>query len=512
MTIDDLIVTRLAARLLPSLRGALLLLLDDCRDGLLPRGVLGALRERGILSPEDLASVEVGVARYKRGRALSIYQDLLVQAGCDRQALADHVTALGQQVSVPALSERVLRRGLLAAEAEATARFQARVLFDADLARQVDEHRAARAAVGEPAERPRGPMDTGRFAAQAQLPTIQSAVFRLDAPLPAPPPEEVAEIVSSGQGALESSDLPGGPPGFGLPDWVDTAIAGREPLVVDDYRLLARVGVSRRASVLLGYHLKRRDRPVVLKLLRAGQPREARQRLEREARLLARIKHPLVPPVIDRGEEDGRPYLVFDFFPGRPLGVEPSAAPPMAPRRATAIFARLLEALDAVHAAGVIHRDIKPENVLLDARTDEVRLIDFGTGKRAGDPEEAVAEGDFLTAGRPLLGTPRYMAPEQAQGAKVDERADLYAAGVLLFELIAGAPPFEGDGPLAELTARIDGRPRTLVEVRPEARTLPVRFHRYVGALLRPDPAGRPSSAREALEGLREATRGLPPG
>ena len=187
---------------------------------------------------------------------------------------------------------------------------------------------------------------------------------------------------------------------------------------------------------------------VALKRPRPGavETAEAVERFLREARAAAGLRHPSIVPIHDAGQADGEVFLVSDLIEGRNLADELAVRRPDF-RRSAEWVAALAEALEHAHSFGLIHRDVKPSNVLIDAE-DHVYLTDFGLAK--SDDGEAT-----LTADGQLIGTPAYMAPEQAVGGKnpVDGRTDVYGLGVILYELLTGSRPFAGTG--AMLLARI---------------------------------------------------------
>jgi len=200
-------------------------------------------------------------------------------------------------------------------------------------------------------------------------------------------------------------------------------------------------------------------KPVAIKFLhrsQAGEP-DRRQRFEREAAAMSRLSHPNLVSVIDFGDLDGTPYLVMEFEKGESLRTLIERGPLQA-ARAVRIVRQMLAGLDNAHASGVVHRDLKPENVLIVGKPGEdlVKILDFGVAK--------LLEGD----GRPselsvmagsLLGTAEYMSPEQVRCELIDPRADLYAVGILLYEMITGRRPFEAERDLAVLRMQIEDQP-----------------------------------------------------
>jgi serine/threonine protein kinase len=225
-------------------------------------------------------------------------------------------------------------------------------------------------------------------------------------------------------------------------------------------------------------------RPVAVKLLGgvlAGDGRAA-ERLRREARAAARLGHPGIARVLDLGDHDGRPYLVMELLHGESLAARLARAGPLHPAAAAAVVAAVADALEAAHRAGVVHRDVKPGNVLL-TDAGEVKVLDFGIASAAGDA--ALTTGD-------LLGTPAYLAPERVLGQRATPAADVYALGVLLYELLAGERPFEADSDIELAMAHVNAQPPPLRRVAPAA---PPSLVAACEAAMAKDPAARVPSA-----------------
>ena len=165
------------------------------------------------------------------------------------------------------------------------------------------------------------------------------------------------------------------------------------------------------------------------------------RRFEVEARAMSRLAHPNCVAVTDFGVENGAPYLVMDFVTGSSLRDVLEAEVRMRPARAVAVVRQVLAGLTHAHGQGIVHRDVKPENIVIspvEGHGEQVRILDFGLAK--------LRDENSVTSGL-AVGTPGYMAPEQTIGEKVDERADLYATGIILFELMAGRKPFQAESP-----------------------------------------------------------------
>jgi len=192
----------------------------------------------------------------------------------------------------------------------------------------------------------------------------------------------------------------------------------------------------------------RLERDVAVKIIRTERLTietmpKALKRFEREAKALGKLTHPNIVPVSDYGEYEGKPYLVMPYLPGRTL--KQKLGKPIPWQEAVQLLLPIAEALDYAHSQNMIHRDVKPSNILLTQRGQPM-LTDFGIAKIL-DLEET----QDLTGTSAAVGTPEYMAPEQATAKTVDHRADIYALGVVLYEMITGRKPYTADTPLAVL-------------------------------------------------------------
>lgn len=296
-----------------------------------------------------------------------------------------------------------------------------------------------------------------------------------------------------------------------------------DPVRVGHYELLEPIGEGG-----MGIVYRARDprlgRIVAIKFLAGAASLDPgrRARFVREARAAAALSHPNIATVLDVGESEldhpgltptsggwgepilpRLPYLVLEYVPGHDLRARLRNGP-VPPVEAVRIARQIAAGLAAAHAAGIVHRDLKPANIKL---TPEglVKILDFGLARfLASASPTSVGETEMTTREGVVLGTVPYMAPEQAAGMQVDERGDLFAFGVILFELVAGRLPFRGDSTMALLRAVLNDEPERLS---PAAIGCSPRYAALVERLLAKDPEARPASATDVLHELDELAR-----
>ena len=233
------------------------------------------------------------------------------------------------------------------------------------------------------------------------------------------------------------------------------------------------------------------QRPVALKLIlpEYSSDEHFRERFRRESKIAAAIDHPNVIPVFDAGDEGGVLFITMRLVKGTDLRALIDARGPIKPPQAARIVRQVGAALDAAHSRGMLHRDIKPSNVLI-ARRDHVYLTDFGLAKQASG-----AEG--LTRGQTIVARAEYVAPEQMLNERVDARADVYALGCLLFEVLTGEPPFADLTGVPRAMAHLEAPRPAPSDVRPE---LPRAFDAVVERAMATDPAARYQSAGDLAQ------------
>jgi eukaryotic-like serine/threonine-protein kinase len=247
------------------------------------------------------------------------------------------------------------------------------------------------------------------------------------------------------------------------------------------------------------------DRLVAIKVLHPHLAHDDAfvERFRREAIAAARLTHPSIVAIYDtysgQGEEEGVEAIVMELVRGISLRRHLDERGVLHADEAVAIAARVAEALETAHRAGLVHRDIKPANILL-CDDERVMVADFGIAK--------VAESGDHTKEGTMLGTAKYLAPEQVSGNPVDARTDLYSLGIVLYEMVCGRVPFEGDNDTATVLARLHSDPTPPRQVRPD---VPPDLEAVILRALRRDPDERPASAAELRSALLAGGSGLPP-
>jgi serine/threonine protein kinase len=255
------------------------------------------------------------------------------------------------------------------------------------------------------------------------------------------------------------------------------AIPMSERVVAGRYRLDQPLGLGGMSSVWEAEDVEL-ERRVAVKVL-AGTA--DRQRFEREARAAAALSHPNVVQIFDFGESEDGPYIVLELLPGGTLEERLPAREPLPDAETARIALGIAEGLAYVHAHGLVHRDLKPANVLFDLE-DRPKLSDFGIARIAGD--------GTLTEPGTVLGTAAYISPEQASGEVATPASDVYSFGVILYRMLTGRLPFEGDEPLAVAAMHVHDEPAPIASLRPDA---PARLESVATAALAKDPEDRPA-------------------
>uniref|UniRef100_UPI002456722C serine/threonine-protein kinase n=1 Tax=Nocardia carnea TaxID=37328 RepID=UPI002456722C len=266
------------------------------------------------------------------------------------------------------------------------------------------------------------------------------------------------------------------------------------------YRIIRPIGSGGMGTVYLAQHprLPREDALKVLDEALSADP-EFRARFQREAELAARLEHPNIVSIYDRGEENGRLWISMRFVAGMDAR-QLVARGPVPPDRAVGIVRDAARGLDAAHRRGLLHRDVKPANIVISADhegRDIVRITDFGIAR-------SLDAATDLTATGAVLATFAYAAPEQLSGQRADHRADIYSLGCTLYELLTGAKPFGHRSGAAVIYAHLSEPPPRPSQARPD---LPAALDEVVARAMAKDPAGRFADCAELAAAARQALR-----
>ena len=278
-------------------------------------------------------------------------------------------------------------------------------------------------------------------------------------------------------------------------------------VISERYKIQKLLGMGAVGAVYLAEHAHMR-KLMAIKVLHPEMSRlpEVVARFEREAMAAAHVDHPHVVSATDFGKlPDGSFFLALEFIEGKSLR-EAIDEGPLPPERALRIAAQITQALSRAHALGIVHRDLKPENVMLverDGDPDFVKVLDFGIAKvPIGELKEGIPRdpaGSVLTKAGMIYGTPEYMSPEQALGQDVDSRADLYALGIMLFEMLTGTRPFKSESAVRLLGMHVTSPVPSMASVAPTI-AVPAEIEAVVRTLLAKDASDRPADAKATIE------------
>lgn len=266
------------------------------------------------------------------------------------------------------------------------------------------------------------------------------------------------------------------------------AVAGR-------YSIVGELGRGGMGIVFLARDVAL-DRPVAIKMLPPdfAASRSHRERFLKEARTAARLSHPHIVPIHSVEEHPSAVFFVMAYVDGETLGARVARQGPLPAAEATRIMQEVAWALAHAHASGIVHRDVKPDNILLERGTGRVLVTDFGIA-RLGELADTSGEGR-------VIGTPRYMSPEQAAGDPTDARSDLYSLGAVAFFAVTGHPPHDGDNAVAVMARVVTAPPPCVADVRPD---LPGALSAAIDRCLAKTPSARHGTAEELATDLRSA-------
>ena len=274
----------------------------------------------------------------------------------------------------------------------------------------------------------------------------------------------------------------------------------RTAIINDRYEIFSRIGRGGMADVFLGRD-RLLDRQVAIKVLFpefAVDPNFV-ERFRREAQAAANLSHPNIVNVYDWGKHAGTYFIAMEYVEGRTLADILRVNGHVTSKQAAEIASEVAAALGFAHEAGLVHRDIKPANILIGSN-GQVKVADFGIARAMNAPTES-----NLTQAGAVMGTATYFSPEQAQGAQPDPRSDLYSLGVVMYEMIAGRPPFTGENPVSIAYKQVHDHPQPLNRL---VADVPRPFEAIVAKLLAKDPRIRYSSAGALRDDLRRFRNG----
>lgn len=299
---------------------------------------------------------------------------------------------------------------------------------------------------------------------------------------------------------------------------LETQVGGT---VVGRFRIERVLGRGGMATVFAAFD-ERRAASVALKVLKRELTRDPMvvRRFEREAKAASHLRHPNVIEILEWGVQGEEAFIAMELASGLDLLRALSQERPMRQSRAVLILAQVCAALTAAHAKGIVHRDLKPENILLVSEPEELgrerakvldfgiaKILDLGKGAASGDDPPSYVTKTALTRVGTIVGTPAYMSPEQCRGGDIDGRSDIYACGVLLYQLVTGELPFSGETPLHTAMRHIHAQPRNPSELR---RGLSPAIERTILKALSKWPGERQQTAEQLREELYAALPTLP--
>lgn len=326
--------------------------------------------------------------------------------------------------------------------------------------------------------------------------------------------DETTRVITHSSASLKTSPLnaaaanasadtlPAAAPGSESARRTAPAASPAAPRQVGRYQITERIGRGGMASVYRA-HDPGIDRTIAIKFLHAAycEEEEYRARFLREARAAGMLSHPNIVTVHDVGEIEGRPYMAMELIEGEPMNELMSRSGPMPIRDTLVIGLQLAKALDYAHGKGIVHRDIKPSNIMVLKGSSTVKVTDFGIAHVASG-----ASSTHQTRVGDVLGTPQYMSPEQTKGSKVDGRSDLFSVGIILYQMLSGVAPFQGDSIVALAMKIATEEPTPIEKLRGD---LPQGVRRIVERCLAKQPERRFQTGQELAAAISQAMRDI---
>jgi tRNA A-37 threonylcarbamoyl transferase component Bud32 len=317
---------------------------------------------------------------------------------------------------------------------------------------------------------------------------------------PAPPPAP-APVPAPAHAHAHAKKKPDGPPAV-APLGMD---AVRQLKRISDYTIVEVLGAGGMGAVFLGQKDGHSIYAAIKVMLNQAATEEEKKRFLREISLTRRIKHKNVIDILDSGDTpDGLTFLVVPALVAKELRalIDATKGQGLAPDLACRLFEGILEGLQAIHDAEIIHRDMKPGNVMVLSGASGLKIMDLGLARYLGEADPADAAASFQTMTRSVVGSPTYIAPETISSEPLDNRTDIYSAGVIFFEMLTGKPPFESQNTSGLLTQHLAAPPPDLSEVQP-GRAWPKEADELIQKMMGKTKEERPASCREVLAILR---------
>ncbi len=266
--------------------------------------------------------------------------------------------------------------------------------------------------------------------------------------------------------------------------------------VLGKYRILKELGRGGMGGIYLGYD-ERLKRRVAIKVMlpKFAENPSARERFNREALAAAQIRHENIVVIYDCDEWNGIPYIAMEYLVGASLDDFLKKSPVTGISQALRVGKEILSGLAVAHRMGVAHRDVKPSNIWLEAPLGKAKILDFGLVKWLNPLDEAK-----LTTSGAIIGSPAYMSPEQARGGKIDHRTDIFSMGAVLYRMVAGQLPFQGEN-LMDLLMALGGKdPKPILELNPK---VPPKLAEIIHKMLEKNPDNRPQKAEDIAAALQ---------
>jgi hypothetical protein len=490
ITYEDLLAARYLNKKHPNLRSALEKALEFLDVGRGQGTLLQTLVVNQMVSRQVAADVHKKTVSHGRRRALTLFIELLKNEGLQTKAIRSALTVLKDRSDAIGLGEELSRRRVIERSRARSLRYQTRLALDRYRAHQVEKYlrrirgggvrRTTVLATVEAAE------DVGDESA------VNIPVVDIESP-------EIGKTILTR--TLCDSDANFEAPRFAIPQWVDMSDphTGKN---LKEYRFLGKIGSGAMGNVYL-CDSTQREGPIALKLLSNKADAESKERFKREVFIQGLLpQHNRIIDLYDAGlTESGYSYLAMEFFDSTDLFKILEVEKRLDPQRTVSIVVQIAEALAWAHQNKIVHRDLKPANILVSNISGEAKLADFGIALNLemGGLETFV----YKSMDGTVTGTAEFVSPEQALGANLDSRSDLYSLGIVMYLMLSGRLPFESETSMGYLTSHMMEDPYPLKKACSET-PLPPGLYLVTNKLLEKEPTDRYQSAQELIEALQE--------